>query len=188
MLVTLALYHRDALSQGNSRRVFGYEAYHWGILLQPADGTSTESTQNVYSFDATDASDIDPVTFRLRNPTMDWWLRAQANPAPNPKLLGQLAVGAIPDDSPLFAKGDDGEAQAEEEALRAFFTQIPLPVKNTHPQQSCVTWAVAAIGRMQAEGWARGFALDALKDAALAYADERMKRDSAEPTLKYYGL
>lgn len=186
LLVTLALYHRDSLSRGNSRRIFGYEAYHWGLLFTPAAASSSSSSSDVapplYSFDATDASDIDPVTFRLRNPSMDWWLRAETRPtaaAPNPKLLGQLIVGTLPDD------GDDG-AGAGFEQLKAIFEEVPLPEKNTHPQQSCVTWAVAAVGRMQTQGWVPAFDLQDLKDAALAYADARIKEDAAEPALKEY--
>ncbi|KAJ3487106.1 hypothetical protein NLG97_g6484 [Lecanicillium saksenae] len=173
MLITLALYHRDNISRGNSRRIFSYEAYHWGLLLLPSP-SSTTTAAATYSFDATDASDIDPVTFRLRNPTMDWWLRAETDPAANPKLIGQLVVGTLPQEESDFEK------------LKALFEGVPLPVKNTHPQQSCVTWAVAAIGQMQAQGWVPGFELQPFKDAALAYADARMDENSTEPAVKNY--
>ncbi|KAJ4151431.1 hypothetical protein LMH87_012132 [Akanthomyces muscarius] len=183
LLVTLALYHRDSLSHGNSRRIFGYEAYHWGLLFTPASSSSSPSdAAPLYSFDATDASDIDPVTFRLRNPSMDWWLRAETRPtAPNPKLLGQLVVGTLPDGDAWGEEGGGGF-----ERLKAIFEEVPLPEKNTHPQQSCVTWAVAAVGRMQTQGWVPAFDLQVLKDAALAYADARIKEDATEPALKEY--
>lgn len=183
MLIALALCHRDNLSRGNSRRVFGYEAYHWGLVFLPSstpepDATTSTNTTNTnttsFSFDATDASDIDPVTFRLRNPTMDWWLRAEANAPPHPKLIGQLAVGTLPAEA------------AEFEQLKALFEEVPLPVKNTHPQQSCVTWAVVAVGRMQTRGWVPPFDLAAFKDAALAYADARMVEGTTEPAMKDY--
>ncbi|KGQ05062.1 hypothetical protein BBAD15_g9709 [Beauveria bassiana D1-5] len=149
MLVTLALYHRDGLSRGNSRRIFGYEAYHWGLLfVSGADAAAAP----LYSFDATDASDIDP-------------------------FLGQLIVGAVPD-------GDADAGSLEE--LRAFFEEVPLPVKNTHPQQSCVTWAVAALGHMQTRGWVRPFGLPSFQDAALAYADARIAEEATEPAIKEY--
>lgn len=177
MLVTLALYHRDSLSHGNSRRIFGYEAYHWGLLFTPPDTTTTTTPPPpLYSFDATDASDIDPVTFRLRNPAMDWWLRAEASPAPNPKLLGQLVVGAL----------SEADAVGFETLKALLEDEVPLPVKNTHPQQSCVTWAVAAVGRLQARGWVPDFDLAVFKDAALAFADARIKEDGTEPAVKEY--
>ncbi|OAA63951.1 hypothetical protein ISF_04660 [Cordyceps fumosorosea ARSEF 2679] len=190
MLVTLALYHRDTLSRGNSRRIFGYEAYHWGLLLMSSSSSSSSTTaatppdSPLYSFDATDASDIDPVTFRLRNPSMDWWLRAEAPPAPNPKLIGQLVVGTIAADAlPNDTAAEDNEFQR----LRAFFQTVPLPVKNTHPQQSCVTWAVAALAEMQTRGWVRpDVDLPAFQDAALAYADARMGENATEPPVKEY--
>ncbi|EGX90556.1 hypothetical protein CCM_06976 [Cordyceps militaris CM01] len=172
MLVTLALYHRDTLSRGNSRRIFHYEAYHWGLLFT----TGGPNAPPLYAFDATDTSDIDPVTFRLRNPAMDWWLRAEARPPPNPKLLGQLVVGAVP----------PREEERWEEELKALLEQVLLPVKNTHPQQSCVTWAVAALERLQDRGWVRPFDLDRFKDAALAYADARIGGDVTAPAVQEY--
>lgn len=183
LLVTVALYHRDTISRGNSRRIFGYESYHWGLVLMPDPSSPSDgsSSSNVYAFDATDASDIDPVTFRLRNPTMDWWLRAETNPPPNAKLIGQLVVGSI------SATSSNSPAPPSMDTLKSFFEKIPLPIKNTHPQQSCVTWAVAAVGRLQDAGWARPVDLTAFKDAALAYADERMKGDeSTESAVKHY--
>ncbi|OAR00394.1 hypothetical protein LLEC1_06872 [Akanthomyces lecanii] len=182
LLVTLALYHRDSLSHGSSRRIFGYEAYHWGLLFTPTSAIPAAAAAPLYSFDATDASDIDPVTFRLGNPSMDWWLRAETRPAPNPKLLGQLIVGTLPSDDDNLAGGDGGWFGR----LEAVLEEVPLPEKNTHPQQSCVTWAVAAVGRMQAQGWVPAFDLQVFKDAALAYADARLKEDAAEPALKEY--
>ena len=40
---------------------------------------------------------------------------------------------------------------------------------------------------LQKEGWARAFDLEAFKDDALAYADDRIKgKNATEPKLKYY--
>ncbi|OAA80009.1 Protein kinase-like domain protein [Akanthomyces lecanii RCEF 1005] len=162
LLVILALYHRDKLSHGNSRRFLGVKAYHWGILVTPASQRGSDS----HAFAASDASDIDPVTFRLDDPNMDWFLDAKGlaeskgliDPARSGKLIGRLVVGEVPDD-------------VTPQALHDFFATVPLPVKNTDPQQSCVTWAVAAD-----------------KEDALAYADDRNSQDPTEPEVKYYGL
>ncbi|KAK7398595.1 hypothetical protein QQX98_012032 [Neonectria punicea] len=132
--------------------------------------------RDCYVFEATDATEIDPVTFRMTNPTMNWWFRVKENvdPALSAKLIGCIGIGQVP----------DGVSGAE---LKAFFGRVRLPVKNTDPQQSCVTWTVDAIRTLQSQGWVREFELDQFKDWALRYADERMKRqDSKEPSVKHY--
>ncbi|KAG8410635.1 hypothetical protein J3459_017017 [Metarhizium acridum] len=173
-LVAVALHHRDHFSQGNARRTFGYEAYHWGIIVMP----QTSQGRDCHAFDATDASDIDPVTFRLKNPTMDWWFRSQTEVdlELGTKLIGRIVIGHVPDEVSAPELGD-------------FFGKVPLPVKNTHPQQSCVTWVEDAIRNLQEQGWVQKFNIDRFKDWALSYADERMKgADSSEPSVKYYNV
>ncbi|KAM0554025.1 hypothetical protein ACHAPJ_007100 [Fusarium lateritium] len=170
--VTVALYHRDRFSQGRARRTFGYEAYHWAIVIMPevSDG------RDCHEFDATDASEIDSVTFRINNPTMDWFFRPKINidPMLSPKLLGRIVIGQIPDE----LSGDD---------LSDFFERVPLPVKNTHPQQSCVTWVINAIRASQEQEWVPAYDLDKLKDWALSYADERMKNSGPrDPIVRYH--
>ncbi|KAJ4265309.1 hypothetical protein NW762_004594 [Fusarium torreyae] len=134
--------------------------------------------RDCHAFDATDASEIDPVTFRMNNPTMDWFFRSKINidPMLSSKLLGRIVIGQIPD-----------ERSGEE--LSNFFERVRLPVKNTHPQQSCVTWVIDAIGALQQQGWAPAFNLDQFKEWALSYADERMKKSgSREPIVRYHGI
>lgn len=173
-LVAVALYHRDHFSEGNMRRVFGYEAYHWSILITP----EVSQGRDCSAFDATDATEIDPVTFRMRNPTMDWWFRAMdhVDPALSSKLLGRIVIGQVPN-----------EVSSSE--LRELFQRVPLPVRNQNPQQSCVTWAVNAIRALQRQGWVWEFELDQFKDWALAYADERMRGvNSREPKVTHFSV
>ncbi|KAL2675627.1 hypothetical protein Neosp_011817 [[Neocosmospora] mangrovei] len=173
-LVALALHHRDNFSRGRSRKIFGYEAYHWGIIVMPEPSQG----RDCYAYDATDASEIDPVTFRMNNPSMDWWFRVKENidPTLSTKLIGRIVIGQVP----------DGVSSSD---LRSIFEGVELPVKNRHPQQSCVTWALNAIRALQRQGWVWEFEIDPFKDMALSYADERMKgRDSSEPSLKYLNV
>ncbi len=51
-LIAVSLDDRDTFSRGNSRKLFGYEAFHWGIIIMPE--TSLGGT--CQAFDATDAS------------------------------------------------------------------------------------------------------------------------------------
>ncbi|KAM3527362.1 hypothetical protein MY4038_006412 [Beauveria bassiana] len=172
-LVTLTLYDRGDLSQGRMRSVFGHKAYHWGVLIVPKE---KRPGRVAHAFEATDASVIDPVTFRMTNPSMEWRYNARlgVDPELSQKLLGQLIVGEIPDG-------------AAPKALDTFFEAVPLPVRNTEQQQGCVTWSINALRALQKRGWAWDFDLDVFKDDALAYADDRIKgMDATEPKLKYY--
>lgn len=95
-------------------------------------------------------------------------------PESSAKLLGRLIIGQIPDTVSI-------------DEIHGFLEKVTRPVKNTHPQQSCVTWVVNAIATMQKQGWVEEFSIDEFKDSALAFADERMKGpNSTEPSVKHY--
>ncbi|OAA51778.1 hypothetical protein NOR_00371 [Metarhizium rileyi] len=171
-LATVALSHRDNLSQGHSRRVFGCDAFHWGIVVMPENSHGRDCN----AYEATDASEIDPVTFRMNNPHMDWWLRTreQIDPEVSSKLIGRVVIGQIPEN-------------VSDSQLHDFFLSIPLPVKNTNPQQSCVTWTVNAILALQSQNWAWNFDVEPFKVWALVYADKRMSGlDSKLPKVVTY--
>ncbi|KAG5934227.1 hypothetical protein E4U53_000732 [Claviceps sorghi] len=187
-LLTLALYHRDHISLPPTRQTYGYEAFHWGLLIAPPDarakdGTSQEDKsqqsekKNWLAVDATDASTIDPITFRMNNPSMSWCMNPKmVDPDGSGKLIGRMVIGEMP-------------PEASNDELLTIFRKVPLPVKNSHPPQSCVTWAISAVRDMQDLGWARKFDIDQFKDAALAYAVERLKKDlSTEPKIKHYDV
>lgn len=172
--IAVALFHRDSYSTGHMRKVFGHEAFHWAIAVTPGQ----LGRRDFWSFEATDATEIDPVTFRMHNPTMSWWLRAQENGDPDAesKLIGSIVIGAIPD-ALSFAE------------LQQLMTAVPLPIKNRHPQQSCVTWAGLAISALQAQEWVQDFDINHFKDWALGYGDERMKGEaSTQPEVVTYML
>ncbi|KAM5349316.1 hypothetical protein ACJ41O_005823 [Fusarium nematophilum] len=159
--LVVTLHHRDEFSLGDHRQNLCYEAYHWGIMIMPK--TSKGSDCNAY--DASDASDIDPETRQLRNTNLEWWFRAKrgVNPERSGRLLGRIVIGKIPNNI---------SDHAVEDLLRG----IPLPVKNAHPPQSCVTWTLNAIVALQDAGLAWSFDLDKFRDWALAYADQCLKK------------
>jgi hypothetical protein len=129
-----------------------------------------------WAFEATDATEIDPVTFRMNNPAMAWWLRYKpdVDPELSSKLLGIVILGQTP----------DGLSFPE---MRDIMEGVPLPVRNMNPQESCVTWVENAIRTLQDRGWIRGFDMDQFKDWALDYGDERMKKgDSRRPEIVQY--
>ncbi|KAK8912423.1 hypothetical protein VCV18_012385 [Metarhizium anisopliae] len=96
-LVTVALYHRDHHSEGRSRQIFGYDAYHWGIIVMP----ESSKDRDCNTYEATDLSEMDPITFRIKNPRMDWWYREKENinPELGSKLIGRIVFGQIPEHS-----------------------------------------------------------------------------------------
>ena len=162
--IAVGLYHRNNLSEGRMRDIFEHKAYHWGIFV-----LAGESGRHHWSFEATDASEIDPVTFKLNNPTMDWWFRGQdsIDPERSSKLLGMVIIGEIPDELSF-----DG--------MEAIMEAVPLPIRNREPQQSCVTWVGNAIQALQRQGWVpKEIDIDRFKDFALEYGDDRMKREHA---------
>ena len=120
------------------------------------------------AYDATDASYIDPVTFRMVNPTMDWMFRDRkgVDPELSSKLIGRIVIGVV---------GDENETPSVD--LDELFSQVPMPVKNTHPQQSCVSWVVDAILSLQKNEVVPAFDIDEFKDQALHYADQRLGGD-----------
>lgn len=136
----------------------------------------TSKGRDCNAYEATDSSEIDPITFRMKNPRMDWWYheKENINPELSSKLIGRIVFGQIPED-------------VLNPELHEFFIGIPLPVKNTNPQQSCVTWTVNAILALQKKNWAGTFDIEAFKDWALAYADDRMKGSgSTQPKVVTY--
>jgi hypothetical protein len=126
-------------------------------------------------FDATDASNIDPVTFRLINPAMDWRFRVQQTEDPTlaPKLMGHLIIGEVP-------KG------VSMDELKDFFGAVPLPVKDSNPQENCVTWVIKAIQALQKQGWVPDLDLEELKSSAVAYADERLRAGPRELDARHF--
>ncbi|KAM4058929.1 hypothetical protein HRG_008194 [Hirsutella rhossiliensis] len=113
---------------------------------------------------------------RMVNPTMNWWFnhRDNVDPALSTKLLGRIIIGQVPDKITI----------AEVSTL---FESVPLPGKDMDPQQSCVTWVMNAIQRLQRQGWVRDFELRYFKDFALSCADQWIGQPrSREPKVIEY--
>lgn len=168
--VAIALYHRDRLSLGANRAKLGFEAYHWGILVMPKQSTSSTSRRTrrrhplkCNAYDATDLPIIDPITRQDSNPNLEWFFRPQhgIDPSATGRLIGRVIVGKLP---PTTTDSD----------IDALLGKVPLPVKDASPPESCVTWAIRALGSLQAAGLAWQFDLDEFRDWALAYGDRCM--------------
>ncbi|KFA60005.1 hypothetical protein S40285_08693 [Stachybotrys chlorohalonatus IBT 40285] len=169
--ISVALYHRDHLSRGRTRKALGYEAFHWGIFTM----AEASNTEDCCAFEATDISEIDPVTWRMGNPSMDWWFRVKPNVdlTLDSKLLGRIVIGAIP-------------SEVSDVDLEQFFRQIPLPAKNTYPQQSCVTWVLDAVRALQEKVWASAFDIEEFRAWALEYADDMLREESVREDVVHY--
>ena len=171
--IVVALYHRDHYSSGRLRRTFGYEAFHWAVMVTPKKGRGQES--KCVAYDATDSSEFDEVTWRMNNPTMDWWFRVKPtiNPERSTKYLCSVVIATA---VPSGTSDDD---------LKDIFAAVPLPQKNQNPQQSCVTWVADAIMALQQRELVPAFEIDALKDWALAFADERLAGTESRKVVLY---
>lgn len=161
------------MSKGRLRKIFGFEAYHWAILIKPEG----DGQDHCCIYDATDTSTIDPQTMRMINPTMDWWFRPRVDvdPVPDSKILGYLVIGCLPDNLTL-------------DEITAFFQSVPLPARNTNPQQSCVTWVIDAIQHLQDKSWVEQFPLDDFKEEVLRYADGRLDAEEGPLHVEHYKI
>lgn len=106
---------------------------------------------------------------------MDWWFRVKPNVdlTLDSKLLGRIVIGAIP-------------SEVSDVDLEQFFRQIPLPAKNTYPQQSCVTWVLDAVRALQEKVWASAFDIEEFRAWALEYADDMLREESVREDVVHY--
>ena len=165
------MYHREGYSTGRNRQILGYEAFHWGILVMPREG---EAEYDAY--DATDRNEIDPRTFRMENPNLDWWFDAKegiVDTSRGGRLIGRITIGVVP----------DGTSSCD---VRKFLKEVPLPERNQTPQQSCVTWVGNAIRALHEIGWIDRFSVEIFMKGALSYGDDRMRDLESFSNVTYY--
>jgi hypothetical protein len=169
--VFITLHHRDEVSLGESRQRLGHAAYHWGVLISP----KVSKGRDCHVYDITNAARPDPITRVDLNRDRNWLFRAIANidPLSSDHLLGMVMVGKVP----------NGTSYIDiEDLLRS----IPLPKKDTVPEQNCVTWVKAAIQKLQCAKLAEQFDLNKFMNYALGYADQRMGNSgTAASTINY---
>lgn len=168
--IVVAMYNRPGYESEVHRRQLGYETFHWGILITP----EISKGRDCDAYDATDRNAIDPVTFRMENPTLKWWLNARetVDPALSGKLFVRVTIGAVPHDK-------------SSRDVKELLETVPLPKKNQDPQESCVTWIKGAIRALQEKGWLHDLTVETFMDWALSYADRR-KADTRIPVSVHY--
>lgn len=169
MQIAVAFYRRDPISgDPRKRKIYQHESYHWGILIRHG---------GVYdAYDATDRNNIDPVTWRQENPTLDWWFNSVpgVNPDKSGRYLGHMFIGAVPSDK----SRDDA---------KALLAQVPMPIRHQHPQQSCVTWVANAIRAFQEVHWVADLNVQDVLDWGLSYADQRLANPGKTRRAVFYG-
>lgn len=139
--VFVSIHYRGGLSLGESRQRLGYASYHWGILISP----KVYKERECYTFDVSDAARPDPETRVDLNPNHEWVFRS--NPAVSGSLLCLIMIGKIPNDIDISE-------------IRTRLQSIPVPQKNSIPEQNCVTWAMSAIQTLQSRGFAEQFEIN----------------------------
>lgn len=160
--VFVSIHYRGALSLGENRQRLGYAAYHWGILILP----KVYEERDCYSFDVSDAARPDPETRIDYNPNHDWIFRS--NPTVSGNLLGLIMIGKLPNETDISE-------------IRTLLKSIPLPQKNTTPEQNCVTWAISAIQALQGNGFSEQFDINKFMESGIEFADATLADKSGTP-------
>lgn len=169
MEIAVALYRRDPISTDPRRReIYKHEAYHWGILI-------ITSGRCYDAYDATDRNAMNPITFRQENPHGNWWFHARqdVDPSRSGKFLGYIVIGTVP------------SAQTRDD-VKLFLEKVPLPKKNSNPQESCVTWVGNAIRKFRDAYCVADFRVGTFLDWALMYADQRLWYPEETEQVVYY--
>lgn len=145
--IIVSLSHRGRLSLPPHREKLGLEAYHWGLLISPKHSKGADCD----SYDVSDAISVDDAdnNWRFRK-------RPMIDPLATGQLLGKIVIGKI---------------AVREENICALLREVPLPLKEIDPAQSCVTWTLDAIRALQRADVVSGFDVDRFAAWALEKGD-----------------
>jgi hypothetical protein len=111
------------------------------------------------------------------NPNFEWRFRVRyyVNPDHSGSLLLRIKVGKVKMGSGNGNGNGNGAGANAFENIHAILRSIPLPAKGAAgPRQNCVGWIRAAIRKLQANGLAEEFDVDAFMANALAFVDRRL--------------
>ncbi|KYK60860.1 hypothetical protein DCS_01998 [Drechmeria coniospora] len=168
--VVVSLHHRDELSLGSHRTRLCHEAFHWGIIIMPKRSKGPDC----HAYDVSDGPVLDPNKRQDLNPEHAWESRVKlgVDPLRSGRLISRIIIGKVPKHVDLANIG-------------RLLATIPLPAKDAVPAESCVTWTLAAIAILQAEGIVHPFDVGRFRDWALSYADRSMKNMGPHNIVEY---
>ncbi|KAJ5706321.1 hypothetical protein N7536_002010 [Penicillium majusculum] len=167
--VFLSIQHRNSLSVGENRQRLGYAAYHWGILIC----SKKSKASSCYFFDMSDGVLLEDSPNRVNlNPEFNWLFREKqiSVPTTSARLLGMVMIGKVPN-------------EVTWEQIHGLLAAVQVPKNNAVPEQDCVSWAKAAVCKLQEKGLTAKYNLDLdlLMDRSLAFADERIRNPESTP-------
>lgn len=164
--VCIEVFHRDEqtlleIQRQNPQGMEIYRRYHWAILIRPKD---TKKLAQSASFDITDGVRQAPDRNQDLNPTRDWWFRVKtgANPLLTGRFLVAVCIGKLP----------KGVTMDEIENL---LSEVPLPRKDTNPEQRCSYWTAMAVMKLQKAGFVVDKDVKAIMNAVLKAGDHVFK-------------
>ncbi|KAF2789405.1 hypothetical protein K505DRAFT_253434 [Melanomma pulvis-pyrius CBS 109.77] len=168
--VYVSIHHRDELSLGENRVRLGYEAFHWGILITPKSSRGPDSL----AFDIFDVAVLDPISRQDTNPNRNWIFRpkTRVDSMRSGRLLGRVLIGKVPNNT-------------TDVQIQSVLATVPVPVNGATPQQSCVTWTLAAVAALQNAGLARQFDVSQFTALANSYADRWLAAPNAHNRYDY---
>ncbi|PHH92131.1 hypothetical protein CDD83_8804 [Cordyceps sp. RAO-2017] len=158
----VALYLRSA------EKPLGHEKYHWALLAAPNNARPDEKVWQAF-----DAANPDA---RKAN---DWEL--QVKPKVDPKkarsLITRIEVSALRD-------------TISDVDLQNTLREVPLPDSCKNPFDSCVTWALGGLKKLQDKGYIKKFDVDNFSQVAFDFANGQIDKlsqidlDEGEALLK----
>lgn len=157
--VFIALYEREELSVGLSRRRLEHAAYHWEIIITPKD----HSGSDCYAYSVTNGPIqkgkghiIDGNRERI------WQFREeQINPDISSLLVGMIMIGKVP-------------SQVTRDDIKKNISPPTIQVPDKLWENG-TTWIKEAIAKLQESGLAEEFYIQQFMDDALAFADHYTK-------------
>lgn len=160
--VFIALYEREELSVGESRRRLGHDAYHWEITVAPKD----HSGNDCYVYGVTNGPlRKGKVHIIDGNRGRSWRFREEhVNPDASSLLVGMVMIGKVP-------------SQVTRDDIMKNLGPPTIQVPDKRFGENCTTWIKEAIMKLQEGGLAEQFDIQLFMDDALAFADHYTKHD-----------
>ncbi|KID75531.1 uncharacterized protein G6M90_00g045840 [Metarhizium brunneum] len=154
--ILIALYARGLNAE--ARKAAGIEAFHWGIHITPEGALKSEKTTSLFH-----------VINQEENIKLFQYEKRTINPFRQRVIFARVKVGTLP-------------ATVSVDKVDELLSQVQAPSKLENPGDSCVTWAVCGIKKLQENGIIENFDTAGFADKVLEYGEQQTRAlDDDEP-------
>ncbi|KAK8912951.1 hypothetical protein H634G_09804 [Metarhizium anisopliae BRIP 53293] len=143
--ILLALYYRDPLALWKKK----LDSFHWGIHVSP-ENVPGKSTTLFHAVN--EGEDLKVFEYEKR----------LVNPLTQKKLLGRIKIGTKPSTFSI-------------EDIDHLLSQVPVPNKHDAATESCVSWALCGVRKLQEGGVIESFDTETFSDQVLQYGLEQFR-------------